>query len=176
METSNRVNKKNLPLIIALSLPIIMIIVLAAAIYLPGVNKKPAHNFLYATGGNTYYGQLKYTVSGEYLKENRVPPNPNDPYYKGVDQITNLYLYDVEKDSSTELTFDQASKYRLDPSTISDDGYKVERGNSNGDFIFGSGGGDYNSWFIKGHNRSKKLKLNVSTANYYDVQFLGWVK
>lgn len=153
-----------------------MIIVLAVAIYLPGVNKKPAHNFIYATGGNMYYGQLKYTVSGEYLKENRVTPTLNDPYYKGVEQITNLYLYDVESNSSTELTFEQASQYQLDPNTTSDDGYKVERGNGNGDFLFGSGGNDYNTWFIKGHNRSKKLKLNVSTANYYDVQFLGWVK
>lgn len=46
----------------------------------------------------------------------------------------------------------------------------------NEDFLFGSSSGDYNSWFIKGHNRSIKLNLKLNSANYYNMQFLGWTE
>ncbi|MBI5529995.1 MAG: hypothetical protein HY918_00650 [Candidatus Doudnabacteria bacterium] len=170
-------NKKNLPLILALSIPIIMIIVLAMAIYLPGWNKKPQHNFIYATGDNAYYyGQTKYQIVDGYLRQNPQPATTTDPYYKPVNVETRLFLYDVNSNTASELTYEQASQYRLDSSQTSNDGYKVERGNYNGDFLFGSNSNDYNSWFIKGHNRSKKLNMKITSNDYYGIQFLGWVE
>ncbi|MFA5991469.1 MAG: hypothetical protein WC794_04470 [Candidatus Doudnabacteria bacterium] len=170
-------NKKNIPLIIALCIPVLMIIVLAMAIYLPGLGKKPAHNFIYLTGDDYYsYGQSKYMVNNGYLIENPSATTTPPPYYKPVVSEPRIFLYNVATNSAMEITFDQASKYRLDPSQTSVDGYIVERGNSNGDFLFGSGGSDYNSWFIKGHNRSAKLDLKLNSANYYNMQFLGWVQ
>ncbi len=170
--------KKNLPLIIALCVPVIMIIALALAIYLPGWSKKPAHNFIYVTGDSYYsYGANKYVVSGGYLKQNPAPATTTDPYYYGrANQEVALYLYDVKTNTASELSFEQAAGYKLDPSQTSEDGYKVERGNYNGDFLFGSNSGDYNSWFIKGHNRSTKLNLKLNGTDYYGVQFLGWVE
>ncbi len=170
-------NKKNIPLIIALCIPVLMILVLAAVIYLPGLGKKPAHNFIYMTGDNYYnYGQSKYLVSDGYIRENPSATITPALYYKPVASDSRLFLYNVTTNIATELNIQQASQYRLDPSQASADGYKVERGNSNGDFLFGSGGGDYNSWFIKGHNRSTKLNLKLNSTDYYNMQFLGWVE
>ncbi len=177
MDTANWVNKKNIPLIIALCIPVLMIVVLALAIYLPGLGKKPAHNFIYLTGDNYYsYDQSKYSVANGYLVENPSATTTPPTYYKPVTSETRIFLYDVGANSASEITFSQASKYRLDPSQTSEDGYKVERGNSNGDFLFGSGSSDYNNWFIKGHNRSTKLNLKLNSTNYYSMQFLGWIE
>ncbi len=176
MNISNGVNRKNIPLIIALCIPVVMIIVLAVAIYLPGWGKKPAVNFVYITGSNVYdYGQSKYTVSGGYIKQNPAPATSTIPYYKPVNTEAKIFLYNVGDNTASELTFEQASQYRLDTGQFSKDGYKVERGSGSGDFLFGSGGQDYNSWFIKGHNRSKKLNLKLDSGDYYNMQFLGWV-
>lgn len=181
METSIVPQKKNnLPLIIALCIPVLMIVLVAAFVYLPGFGKHPAHNFLYITGYNTYYygNQREYFVSGGHLVHNPQPAYPSD-YNKGISPPTSqpiFYIYDIVSGKSTELTFVQAQKYQLDPSIISEDGYRVERGNyGGGDFFFGGGSGDYNSWFIKGHNRSIKLNLKLSSPDYYNFEFLGWI-
>jgi hypothetical protein len=129
------------------------------------------------TGDDYYsYGQSKYLVTDGYLRENPSATTTPPPYYKPVVSEPRIFLYDVKNNSASEITFAQASKYRLDPSQTSVDGYKVERGNSNGDFLFGSGSSDYNNWFIKGHNRSTKLNLKLNSTNYYSMQFLGWIE
>ncbi len=172
------INKKNIPLIIALSIPVLMIILVAAFIYLPGIGQKPKVNFVYMTGNDYYYGygQQEYVVSGGHLVQNPkpVPPALSPPIPDNT--VPRFYFYDVAKNTASELTFQQAQSYKLDSSNISSDGYTVAQGNSGGgDFLFGGGSGDYNSWFIKGHNRSVKLNLKLTGVNYYNFQFLGWV-
>ena len=177
-------NKKNLPLIIALCIPVVMIILVAAFIYLPSWGKKPQYNFVYMTGSNSYYydsasGRREYVVSGGHLVYNEVPsPAPGiPPVYKPDANLPHFYLYDSARDESTEISFAQPQSYKLDASSVSPDGYTVERGNyGGGDFLFAGGGRDYNSWFIKGHNRSHKLNLKITGNNYYDIQFLGWIE
>ncbi|MEK7161699.1 MAG: hypothetical protein AAB729_03350, partial [Patescibacteria group bacterium] len=93
MEISNGVNKKNIPLIIALCIPVLMVLVLAAVIYLPGLGKKPAHNFIYMTGDNYYnYGQSKYLVSDGYIRENPSATITPALYYKPVASDSRLFL------------------------------------------------------------------------------------
>ncbi len=159
-----------------------MIVLVAGFIYLPGWGQKPKVNFLYLSGANNYYpyGQQEYQVSGGHLVQNPKPvqTNPAQPNYISPDNgIPHFYIYDVGRDTATEVTFAQAQSYTLDSSNISSDGYVVQQGSyGGGDFIFGGGGGDYNSWFIKGHNRSRKLNLKITGANYYNFQFLGWIE
>ena len=172
-------NKKNLPLIIALCIPVLMIILVAGFIYLPGIGKKPTHNFLYITGNDsTYESQgVQYLIRDGYLVKNQLPTTtpPAYPYPPKISTgDASFYVYDVTKNISFEITFEQARKYKLDPSNKSSDGYVLERGQG-GDFPFG-GSSDYNSWFIKGYNRSVKLNLKLVGVGYYDFQFLGWVE
>ncbi len=176
------IEKKNIPLIIALAIPVLMIALVAAFIYLPGIGQKPKYNFLYATGINIY--SLSSDINGSYNVESghityhqpQRQPNPIQPFYKSDVAEPHFYLYNVTKGTAEELTFDQAKTYSLDPANVSEDGYTVQRGNGGGDFIFGGGGSDYNNWYIKGHNRSTKLNLKSSSLDYYNFQFLGWIK
>ena len=176
---NSMINKKNLPLYIALAVPVLMIILVAAFIYLPGIGKHPKYNFVYMSGDSVYYYDYNngYTVQNSHLVY--IPPTaPNNNYYNQNQQQPHFYMYDTSRGEAREISYAEAQSYNLDPTTTSPDGYKVEQGNGNGgDFFFGGSSGDYNSWFIKGHNRSVKLNLKTVSGvyNYYNFRFLGWV-
>jgi uncharacterized membrane protein YgcG len=180
------INKKNIPLYIALAVPVLMILLVAAFIYLPGIGQKPKYNFLYMTGGNSYYayGSQQYVVSNGHLVQNPKPYNQYDPttqpgYVQPDSLKPHFYVYDVSANTATEVTFDQAANnYALNSNNQSPDGYSLQQGNySGGSFLFGGGGGsDYSSWFLNGHNRSRKLNLQLTGAGYDNFQFLGWIK
>ncbi len=172
-------NKKNLPLYIALAVPVLMIVVVAAMIYLPGIGKKPKINFLYMTGTYVYdygYGSGGYQVGGGHLVYNPPAANYNYPNTSQTGQVQ-FFVYDVTANQAREATLAEAQSYTLDPTNTSSDGYTVSQGNGNGgDFLFGGGGGDYSSWFIKGHNRAIKLNLKLSGSAYSNFRFLGWIE
>ncbi len=46
--------KENLPVIIAIALPILLVLVVAASLYFPGVNARPQYGFLYAQASWPY--------------------------------------------------------------------------------------------------------------------------
>jgi hypothetical protein len=176
------INKKNLPLLLAFAIPVVMIVAIAISIYVPGIGKQPQHDFLYASG-DTYNGNYSYMVINGFLQQvsRAVPLNaPGLPPGKvsEIPQTVNFYIYNVKTNSATQTPFDAAQKLHLNPSTQSSDGYIVERGNGSGGFPFG-GPSDYNSWYIKGHNRARTLNIqaNNSTPYYSDnIQFLGWIE
>jgi hypothetical protein len=172
-------NKKNLPLYIALAVPVLMILLVAAFIYFPGVGKHPKYNFFYMSGNDVYYygyGQ-GYQISGGHVIYN--PPQPPPGQISSIQQVEpHFYVYDVTTSQSSEISFSQAQKYTIDSTNTSPDGYTVEQGNGGGgDFLFGGGGpSDYNSWFIKGHNRAVKLNLKLTGNTYSNFRFLGWIE
>ena len=160
-----------------------MIIIIAAAIYLPNIGKKPATNFLYVTGDAVVYdyynsGNYYYTVQNGRVEKDNYPYNPNNPKpYSPAFTESQIYLYDAAKNLSTELSLSEAQQYQLDPGNQSPDGYVVERGSGGGGFPFGGAIQDYNSWYLKGHNRSFKLNLKlIGSYAYNNFKFLGWVK
>lgn len=169
------VNKKNIPLYLALAVPLLMILVVVILVYLPGIGKSPKINFLYATGDQiTYDYYNRYYVSGNHLNVSQDPVPNYQPSYNKKD--VHFYIYDVIKKEASEISFNEAQQLNLDPSNISSDGYVVTNGSNNGGFPFG-GPSDYNSFYIRGHNRSQKLNLKLSGSNYYsNFRFLGWIK
>jgi hypothetical protein len=178
IKPSMTINKKNIPLIIALAIPVLMIILVAAFIYLPGIDQKPKENFLYLSGSNNYYpyGQQQYQVTSDHLIQNPAPTSTPSNYPVPDNAAAHFYIYDVTKNTATELTFTQAKTYTLDSSNTSADGYTIQQGNSGGgDGLFGGVPDDYNNWFIIGHNRSIKLNLKLTGTDYDNFQFLGWV-
>jgi len=170
--------KKNLPLIIGLCIPVVMIIAVALAIYLPRVfAPKPQYGFLYLSGNTDMYNsQYIYSVSSGHLTRTLNTynyPNPPKPVNFTEPQP---YLYDAKTGQSKAVSFEVAQNITLDPSDKSPDGYQVVTGNSGGGFLFYSAPYDYNNRYLKGHGMSKKLDLqSFGNINYYyNFQFLGW--
>ena len=172
--------KKNLPLIVALAIPVLMILGLAAAIYLPGLGKSPAYDFVYISGSGVQYPSYQgydYVVKdGHLVKADRPVNNSLLPFYKDQADEQQLYFYDVKAGASRELSFEEASKLHLDPATQSPDGYEVSRGGYSGGFLFFDGRSDYDHWYLRGHNRNRLLNLKLIGSYYDNFKFLGWVR
>lgn len=169
--------KKNLTLFIGILVPVLMIIFVAASIYLPGIFVQPKYNFLYISGNDSYfYSQFQYIVENEQLikSQNKLPEE--QIYYQK--EVIKIYYYDVNKNESREINFEEAQKFKIDSNNISPDGFEVVNGTQGGGFfpIFYYSNGDYNNLYLKGHNVSKKLNLILNGARYDNFRFIGWIK
>jgi hypothetical protein len=174
--------KKNLPLIIGLAIPVLMIVFVAAAIYIPSLFAHPQYSFVFSAGDtySTNYGD-HYSVVKNTIVKNTVPypkDQNNAPYPKS--NPIGLFVYNAKTDSVSPITFEEAQKLTVDISSKSPDGYILDRGgNNNGIFeIFGSNR-NYNEWYLKKGVVSKKVYLTAQNDRYgyngYYDQFLGWV-
>lgn len=171
-----KINKQNLPLILAFGAPVLMIIIVAAVIYLPNLYNKPQYDFIYSQG--SYY--LGYTViNGKIAKVPPLPDQPKPPVTPLNQDYPQLYYYDVQNNKSTAISLEQADNYNIDPSSISPDGYTVGYGNRADGFfpLFISSSVDYQSRYLQGHSTNRKLNLQ-NQPDYYanNFQFMGWVK
>lgn len=171
--------KKNITLVLGISIPILMILAVAISIYLPGLFVKPQYNFLYVSDDGYYYNGYEYTVNNGKLIRNEMQQPENGNYYPPRGE-SKLYIYNVEKNDATEIIFDQAQNLSLDSNVKSPDDFEVVTG-SHGDgffpFFFGGDNTDYNARYLKGHNVSKKLNLQLKGSYYYNnFRFLGWTK
>lgn len=161
--------KKNIPLILGVSIPILMILFVVASIYLPGIFIQPKYNFIYISGGY----DLVYSVSGGKIIK-ATPLNP--PYRPSLEE--KLYFHDVLENKSKEISYEEAQKYNLDPNIESPDGFQVTYGTSSGGFFpfFFYSGTDYDTRYLTGHNVNKKLNILKSGLYSDSFRFLGWVK
>jgi hypothetical protein len=164
--------KKNLPLVVALGIPVVLTLVIAFAIYLPGFGAEPSYDFVYATGN--YYGNgTTYDVVNGKVAE--VPgiqyeeTMPKPPTY--TTQVAQLYHYDIETKTSKNITLEEAQAYRLETSRTSPDGYLIQNGSSSGFFPFYDRDNYYDQYLV-GNNR--RIKTTISDYDY-DFAFLGWV-
>lgn len=174
-------NRQNLSLIIGLSLPIAMVLFVALAIYIPALFANPQTDFVYAIGNPDYY---RYDgLTGEYTVQNgtitRNPPVYPPDYPRPTQDVpSQLYYHDVSENKSRQIGLEEARQFTLDPVAMSADGYEVVRGRGGGDFFpfMFSGGYDYNSVYMVGHNTSVKMNIpSLSPNNYVDFRFIGWV-
>jgi hypothetical protein len=169
--------KKNISLVLGIAIPILMILFVAASIYLPRLfAPQPSVNFLYA-GGEDYYGNVQqYTVQNNQVVKNEVKlrdkASYNPPYVE-----PKLFIHDVVKNESKEISFEDAQKLNLDPSVKSSDGFEIVYGNKGDDFFPFFSGRDYSTRYIKGRTMSTKLNIHSSTPYYNNnFRFLGWIK
>ena len=172
--------KKNITLVIGISIPILMILFVAGSIYLPGLFIKPHFNFLYVSGDDSYYynnGQ-QYSIQNDKLIKNEIK-QPENSNYTPPRVESKLYLYDVTKNESKEISFSEAQNLNLDSNLKSPDDFEVVYGSRDSGFFpfFWGGGTDYNARYLKGHNVSKKLNLQLNGSSYYNnFRFIGWIK
>jgi len=172
--------KKNLPLIIGLAIPVLMIVFVAIAVYAPSFFAHPKYSFVFSTG-DTYpndYGD-HYSVVNNVITKTTNPYPQNQGIVKYSPRPINLFVYDAQADTVRSITFEDAQKLKVDVSPKSPDGYVLERGDSNNGIfdIFGSSQ-NYNSWFLKNGIISKRIYLTAMDNSYYYSnynQFLGWI-
>lgn len=165
--------KKNFSLILGITIPIVMVVAVAASVYLPGMFTKPTYNFAYALGGDVY-GKQKFVVQDGRVVEREVKPPIVPEYYPQTEE--KLYFYDVKTDESRTMSVEEAQKLHLNADIKSRDGFEVTTG-GNGGFSFFGASQDYNARYLKGNGVSKKLKINLDQRGYMGgFRFLGWVE
>lgn len=186
----NKDKKPNVPLIVGIGVPVLMMLFVAAAIYLPGLFKKPQFDFVYSSGQTSWSSPIlevkdqkltyKCADSQNYYSSNDTAST--EIAAKCAEEfLPKLYRHSIKENKSIEISYADAQKLILDSSADSPDGYKVEQGDySSGDMFSGMFGGsessDYSSWFLKGHNTKTKLNLIIDTNSPYDLKFVGWIK
>ena len=165
--------KKNVPLIAALSVPLLMILLTAVSIYLPGLFVKPKINFIFSTEGGYCY-QNRYSVKNGRVVENEIK-DVNNNNLCHPNREPRLFYYDVQRNTAKEMTFEEAQRFLLDDSVKSSDGFEVVHGNSGGDILFFNGYSYYDKYLKKGAF-SRRLNIVGESSYYRDFRFVGWVK
>jgi hypothetical protein len=167
------IEKKNIPLIVALSLPLLMIILIAVTIYLPSLFVKPTTDFVFMLGGNCCYNCPRlYAVRNGRLFRNDIVSELNDKQCAANTSSIRFYYYDIEKDVSREIDYAQAAQLVYDDSAISRDGFEIEDGH---DSDFFGVGRNYDEKYIKKGAYSRRLNM-PKPERWYDYAFIGWVK
>ncbi len=177
--------KKNITLVIALAIPVLMVIFVAASIYLPGLFVKPKTDFLYAVGDTYCSGMQMFKVENGKIKKLEIPTPGTDGDIRAmpIEKLApatvsckdiKLYYYDVVKDQSREITLEDAEKLKLDASVESPDGFEVVQGSSGDGFPFGAEV-DYTKRYLKGNNIGKELQISLNQDQSFSFQFVGWV-
>lgn len=178
--------KKNIIVILAFLLPLLLILGLTASVYLPSLFLSTKYDFIYATcdrGSDYYYSDSNcgaylnglYTVqNGKLIKQYVVLTDANKNY------SPRIFLHDTQANAGREISLEDAQRLTLDSLITSPDGVTVgsyyERGQ---DFFpfFGSSS-QYGHYLMKGRSRSRLNLVNENESYYYrdNFKFLGWVK
>lgn len=165
--------KHHLPLLVGFGLPLLMILFVILSIYLPSLFIKPTYDFIYSSG-NDYYTREVYSVKNGQILETPPVPNAYDnrPYIS-----PQLYLHDVETNTSRQILLTDAQRLILDYSAKSPDGFTLQNGNrATGFFPFFWSDRDYKSHYLVKENFSKQVDVESGTLNYYNtIDFIGWV-
>jgi len=172
--------KKNLPLIVGLTLPFVVIILVLIAVYVPSFIAKPQYDFILTDQPRGYYESygIFYEVKEGKIVRTEIPYPSDVNIYKTAYKEPRLFIYRAGADSVEEISFAEVQGKTISTSSKAPDGYEIEynRGN-NGIFeIFGSSG-DYRSIFLTKGMARTRISLVTMRSNYYSDtrQFLGWV-
>lgn len=183
--------KRNYALVLAFSLPLLLIIIVALNAYLPSLYLSTDYNFIYSTctdnsGSYSYrcnkYLQKRYVVLNDRLVLNNVDPKL-DSDNDGIPDInenytTRIFLHDTEKNESREITLEEAQVVKLSGLISSPDGVTISNNYERGAefFPFFDSGSSYGYYLTKGKSKKKLNLINPGDGYYYgdDFQFIGW--
>ncbi len=177
--------KRNIIIVVAFLLPFLFIIGVLLTTYIPSRLLKTNYNFVYAVCDNnnrynceSYLGDI-YKVTNNRLE--MVERNDRVGYdYDLIMDIdeninTHLFIYDVETNTSNEITFSDAQNLNLSNLISSPEGVIVSSGyDYGGSFIFG-GRSNYRTYLKKGDKR-KEIDLIYGDEYYQrNYKFIGWI-
>ena len=100
-------------IVLLFSVPIAIIMLIIAFIYVPRLFAHPGYDFVYCSG---YSCDDRFSVA----PSGQLTVNTDSSRYRIND--SNLYYYDVERDASRPIHTDEANKYKLDATSQSPDG------------------------------------------------------
>ena len=189
--------RENLPVIIAIGLPVLLVLSVALLTWLPSFGPKPSYDFLFIKDtSRSYYEQSSCVVYSNYyeVKDGYLTKKPyvttvfdkrevSEPCY-GFSSIIQkdapqIYLYSMLGEGSYRpIDFEAASNVQIKSTDMSPDGFSVSKRIMNRglfDLFGGSTGGVY----LSKKNRYTKIDItDVNTSSYYDQNFtfLGWVE
>lgn len=166
--------KENITLIIGLSIPVVMVLFIAGAIYLPYLFidvDPPKYSFMYMT--NSGRDGYNYQVKENKITRTEIKRKTN--YNSSNRYPVRFFIHNIKTHKNKELSFEQAQAVGLNPHVESPDGFLIERGRrSYGFFPFYSRSNYYTRYITK-EGYAEKLKLHRNTRNYYNFRFLGWL-
>jgi len=184
--------KKNFALVIAFSLPVLLIVGIALSAYLPSLFISTDYNFVYSSctdGTNNYYSyrcdnylQKRYSVVDGQLRVNDVDP-AQDSDNDGVPDVkegytARLFLHDTKSNETREITLKEAESLNLNELITSPDGVSVSSQYDRGAnfFLIFDGGSTYGHYLVKGNAKTKLNLINDENRYYYrdNFQFIGW--
>lgn len=187
-------NTKQLPVIIAIALPVLFIIIISLVLYVPAMSVRPAHDFIYSySSENGYYPYSGYYRNTYKVSDGRIV---TEPVYNVNKLESNgsvvargdyppIYRYDVNVGASREISLADARKLVLDAGPSSPDGYSVSYEYGRGDIfdLFGSNRNNSGYFISKGGARKRIEGLvganGIINQNIYGdqgIKVVGWVK
>lgn len=187
--------RQNLPAIIAISLPILLVLVIALLTMLPNLGPKPQYDFLfvkeptrshYEESSCVVFSHYYDTEGGKLVKkphvvtvfDKKIVAEPCYGYSQiKQEEVPELYVYRTELETVSPVTFEQASQFVTQGETLSPDGYTVSKRMINRG-IMELFGGNNDGVFISKKNQHIKIDVGVSDSqSYYDnnFNFIAWI-
>lgn len=185
--------KQNIIILIAFTLPILLIAGVALSVYIPSLFLSTKYNFVYTVCADRVnrdyryncnnYPQKHYSVANNKIVLNKIDPTLDSDNDQILDIDENydirIILHDTEKNESREITFEEAQTLTLSDFITSPDGVSVT-GNYSGDssfFVFGGSSSPYGYYLTKGQIKDKLNLINNPNEYYYrdNFQFIGWI-
>jgi hypothetical protein len=178
---------KNISLIAGIAIPLLMILFVAASIYIPALFRRPQYNFLYRTGYG-YSGAVLEAKDSRLIcvpmsydtsvssPDSSVPELSIAPAPCSDKDVESLYLHNTLTNQSKSISFADAKALSLEPSRTSPDGYEVvDAYNLDSGLYMPFGLGppaySYEAQYLRGFGPNQKLNL----ASAGGFSFLGWV-
>lgn len=184
--------KENLVLAVGLTLPLLLILLFFVATVIPkAMSTPPQYTMLFVATEYDYQKtadfSLKFSVKNNQLMVKPKKLEGNDNHYN----LEKVFIYDgktnamreIVIDSSkftdgVEIVLDETRSYELDTSSVSPDGYMLDRPHyHDSGWVGGLFGGGYRNtgYRIKKEGIAYKLPYYKGDAYYNQLQFLGWV-
>lgn len=182
MSASPSTTKRDILLL--LSVPLGLLALLAAIVYIPQALARPAHDFIYSLCSSYRCRDSVSVENGKIISdfEAHVTTLGDAEEFEQLlsersrESLPQLYYYDVSNDASRPLTFSEAQRYTVDGSSRAPDGYTLIHESSSSGFLFW--GSSSSEWVLKNGLYKKSVDIGES-GRYYggrDIIFIGWVQ
>lgn len=186
---NNAISPK-ISLIVGLSIPVVLVFAIAAAVLLPGRSIEPKTDFLYAVGqypsyvsysGNTATEHIFSVVKGKLIESTNgytTSAREYPPYASEKDIVPRFFIHHVQDNTNSEISISEAKDLTLSTETTSPDGLTVTFGSrSYGIFPFYSGSDDNRQRaYLSNGKASREISLISDVSiNYAPFQMVGWI-
>ncbi len=177
--------KKNLPLIVALALPLLVVGIVLISVSVPAQELDIEHKVIFAVNNEpygNYQDEYVYIVSDGRVERFDIQEF-NESQHKRIrvpQEEPKLYIYDFETEELSELSSEEAGQFEIvKTGNISPEGYHLSYGYAGGSAgifdLFGGYSGNY-GWKIEKGNMSVFKELPDTSGIYWNADILGWVR